>query len=131
MRKNHYAKNELCQQKYQSHIGKLLDHGLECRFCDASFGFKEDLIGHMRIHSMNMLQNFKGQWISEENFLVHIFDFLGLTQSYSKMSHTTSNNKDYHVWIQNWKKLLGFRHMQENLQNDFSYLIGNSTNFGS
>ena len=50
MRKNHYAKNELCQQKYQSHIGKLLDHGLECRFCDASFGFKEDLIGHMRIH---------------------------------------------------------------------------------
>ena len=64
MRKNHYAKNELCQQKSQSHIGKLLDHGLECKFCDASFGFKEDLIGHMRIHSMNILQNignFKGQ----------------------------------------------------------------------
>ena len=57
MRKNHYATNELCQQKYQSHIGKLLDHGLECRFCDASFGFKEDLIGHMRIH--------KGQLNSE------------------------------------------------------------------
>merc|ERR550534_1748636 len=33
-------KNELCQHKYQSHIGKLLNHGLECKFCDESFGFK-------------------------------------------------------------------------------------------
>ena len=57
MRKNHYAKNELCQQKSQSHIGKLLDHGLECKFCDESFGFKEDLIGHMRTHSINTIQN--------------------------------------------------------------------------
>ena len=69
MRKNHYAKNELCQQKSQSHIGKLLDHGLECKFCDESFGFKEDLIGHMRTHSINTIQN-KG------NFSVPIKDYV-------------------------------------------------------